>query len=155
MFKYLYAISIVFKLSSFGKPLIIHRIRFVLTLLSTLQNVSVYSVYYLVVNGVKQIVYSMTSGMQAMLGNMLAKNEMKELNKAFENFEWTMHTLVTFVFSCTAILIVPFVRVYTADITDANYILLSIPMLFLGIFLFLNRVYLFLLFLIFLLFLLL
>ncbi len=94
----------------------------VLTLLSTLENVSIYAVYNLVVNGVKQIVFSTTSGMQAMLGNMLAKNEIKELNKTFENFEWTMHTLVTFVFSSTAILIVPFIRVYTADITDANYI---------------------------------
>ena len=47
----------------------------VLTFLSTLENVSVYAVYHLVVNGVKQIVVSMTNGMQAMLGNMLAKNE--------------------------------------------------------------------------------
>ena len=51
----------------------------VLTFLSTLENVSVYAVYHLVVNGVKQIVVSMTNGMQAMLGNMLAKNETDEL----------------------------------------------------------------------------
>ena len=94
----------------------------VLTLLSTLQNVSVYGVYHLIVNGVKQIVASMTNGMQAMLGNMLAKNEMKELNRSFDNIEWALHTLVTLVFSITAILIVPFVRVYTSDITDAEYI---------------------------------
>lgn len=94
----------------------------VLTLFSTLSNVSVYAVYHLIVNGVKQIVVSMTNGMQAMLGNMLAKNEMDELNLAFDRIEWFLHTLVTFAFSVTAILIVPFVRVYTEDITDANYI---------------------------------
>lgn len=94
----------------------------VLTLFSTLSNVSVYAVHHLIVNGVKQIVVSMTSGMQAMLGNMLAKNETERLNHTFDCIEWILHTLVTFSFSVTAILIVPFVRIYTADITDANYI---------------------------------
>ena len=94
----------------------------VLTLLSTLENVSVYAVYHLVVNGVKQIVVSMTNGMQSMLGNMLAKNETDELNRSFSHIEWLLHTLVTIVFSVTAALIVPFVSVYTANISDANYI---------------------------------
>ena len=94
----------------------------VLTVLSTLENVSVYAVYHLVVNGVKQIVVSMTNGMQAMLGNMLAKNETEEMNRSFSQIEWFLHTLVTLVFSITAILIVPFIRVYTAEISDANYI---------------------------------
>lgn len=94
----------------------------VLTLLSTLNNVSVYSVYYLVVNGVKQIVISLTNGMQAMFGNMLAKNEMQELNQSFDVFEWLMHTFVTVVFYITAFALVPFVRVYTDGITDVNYI---------------------------------
>lgn len=94
----------------------------VLTFFSTLENVSVYAVYHLVVNGVKQIVLSMTNGMQAMFGNMLAKNEMKELNSSFDRVEWSLHTLVTLVFSVTAVLLVPFVRIYTADITDAEYI---------------------------------
>lgn len=94
----------------------------VLTLLSTLENVSVYVVYHLVVNGVKQIVVSTTNGIQAMFGNMLAKNEINELNSSFERIEWLLHTLVTFVFSVTAVLIIPFVRIYTSGITDADYI---------------------------------
>ena len=94
----------------------------VLTLLSTLENVSVYSVYYLVVNGVKQIVVSMTNGLQAMFGNMLAKNENETLERSFDRVEWLLHTGVTLVFSITTVLIVPFVRVYTSNITDANYI---------------------------------
>lgn len=93
----------------------------VLTLLSTLENVSIYAVYHMVINGVKQIVVSMTNGMQAMLGNMLAKNETNKLKQVFDRIEWMLHTLVTFFFSVTAVLILPFVKVYTADITDANY----------------------------------
>lgn len=94
----------------------------VLTFLSTLENVSIYAVYHLVVNGVKQLIMSLTNGMQAMFGNMLAKGEMEELNRSFETFEWLFHTVITLVFTVTAILIVPFVRVYTANITDADYI---------------------------------
>lgn len=95
----------------------------VLTLFSTLDNVSVYTVYHLVVNGVKQIIVSTTNGVRAMFGNMLAKNELRELNRSFDNFEWLIHTLVTLVFSVTAVLIIPFVRVYTARVTDVEYIL--------------------------------
>lgn len=93
----------------------------VLTLFSTLENVSIYAVHHLVVNGVKQIVVSMTNGMRAMFGNMLAKHEIEELNRSFERFEWLMHTIVTFLFLMTAALIVPFIQVYTAGITDVNY----------------------------------
>lgn len=94
----------------------------VLTLLSTLENVSIYSVYHIVVNGVKQIVVSVTNGMQAMLGNMLAKGETEKLNSTFDQIEWILHTIVSFVFSVTAVLIIPFVRIYTKNITDADYI---------------------------------
>lgn len=94
----------------------------VLTLFSTLENVSIYAVYHLVVNGVKQVVLSVTNGIQAMFGNMYAKKEMEELTQSFEQIEWQLHTVVTFVFAVTALLIVPFVRVYTVGISDADYI---------------------------------
>lgn len=94
----------------------------VLTLMSTLENVSIYGVYHLVVNGVKQIVLSLTNGIQAMMGNMLVKNERKVLNQTFEFFEWIIHTGVTIIFAVTAFLIVPFVSVYTKGVTDVNYI---------------------------------
>ena len=101
----------------------------ILTFLSTLENVSVYSVYSLVVNGIRGLLLSLTNGVQALFGNMLAKCEMDKLNYAFESFEWIMHIGVTFVFSVTAMLIVPFVSVYTRGIDDANYIAPAFGML--------------------------
>lgn len=94
----------------------------VLTLFSTLDNVSIYAVYNLVVSGIKQIVTSMTTGMQSMLGYMYAINEREALNETFSNFEWLLHTITVFAFSCASFLIVPFVRVYTYGIEDTNYI---------------------------------
>ena len=94
----------------------------VLTLLSTLSNVSIYSVYFMVIKGVKTLFLSMTNGIQSLLGELWARQELEELRKTFGWTEWCIHTGTAFVFSCTAALIVPFVRVYTAGINDANYI---------------------------------
>lgn len=94
----------------------------VLTVLSSLEDVSIYAVYNLIVNGVKQIVVSLTNGLRALFGNMLAQGETEALNNVFDCVEWLLHTLVTFVFSLTALLIVPFISIYTKDITDADYI---------------------------------
>lgn len=93
----------------------------VLTIFSTLSSVSIYSVYNLVVSGVKQLLLSMTGGMQALLGELWAKQEMDNLKKTFGWFEWAMHTGTVFVFGCTGMLILPFVEIYTRGITDANY----------------------------------
>lgn len=95
----------------------------VLTGLSTLTNVSIYSVYHLVIYGVKNLFLSLTNGFQALMGEMLAKNETEELKKFFSWTEWLLHTGTVFVFGCTGVLVVPFVMVYTNGITDAEYIL--------------------------------
>lgn len=94
----------------------------VLTVFSTLSNVSIYSVYFLVVRGVKTLFLSMTNGIQALIGELWARQELKQLEDFFSWVEWVIHTGTTYIFACTAALIVPFVRVYTLGITDANYI---------------------------------
>lgn len=94
----------------------------VLTMFATLSDVSIYSVYFLVVKGVKQLFLSMTNGITSLIGELWARQELEELNKTFSWTEWVIHTGTTFVFGVTAILIVPFVRVYTLGIHDANYI---------------------------------
>jgi len=94
----------------------------VLSLFSSLSNVSIYSVYFLVIHGVKQLFTSMTNGIQSLIGELWAKQELDELNKTFEWTEWLIHTGATFVFGCTGMLIVPFIQVYTKGVTDINYI---------------------------------
>lgn len=94
----------------------------ILTFFATLADVSIYSVYFLVVKGVKQLFMSMTNGITSLIGELWAKQEITELNITFSWTEWVIHTGTTFVFGLTAILIVPFVKVYTLGIHDANYI---------------------------------
>ena len=93
-----------------------------LTLYSTLENISVYTVYFTVTNGVEKLIMTAATGLESMFGNMLAMGESENLQKTFNIVEWITHTVVTIVFTVTAITIVPFVQVYTRHITDTNYI---------------------------------
>lgn len=94
----------------------------VLTVFSTLANVSIYSVYHLVIYGVKQLFVSMTNGIQSLLGELWARNDSDRVNSVFGWSEWAIHTGTILVFGCTGVLILPFVNVYTAGINDAPYL---------------------------------
>ena len=93
----------------------------VLTTFSTLVNVSIYTVYYLPMSGARLMIMSMISGIEALIGNLWAKQDLAELRKVFGWTEWSIHTGTTLIFTLTAILIVPFVQVYTYGVNDANY----------------------------------
>lgn len=94
----------------------------ILTVFSSLVNVSIYAVYYLPMSGSRLIIMSMISGIMALIGNLWAKQDLKELRKVFAWTEWLIHTGTTLIFTLTAVLIVPFVQVYTHGVRDANYI---------------------------------
>ena len=93
----------------------------VLTTFSTLVNVSIYTVYYLPMSGARLMIMSMISGINALIGNLWAKQDLAELRKVFAWTEWSIHTGTTLIFTLTAILLVPFVQVYTHGVHDANY----------------------------------
>ncbi len=93
----------------------------VLSLFSTLENVSVYGVYFLVINGLEKLFVSASSGFRSYFGDLWAKQELAQLRTAFDSLAWAIHTGVVFVFGCASVLLVPFVSVYTAGITDVNY----------------------------------
>ena len=94
----------------------------VLTIFTSLSEVSVYSVYYLIIKGVKALMQAFTSSIDAVFGDMIAKNETDNLNKKFGVYEVIYNSIITIAFSCTIVLIVPFVAVYTKGITDADYV---------------------------------
>lgn len=93
----------------------------VLTLFSTLENVSIYAIYNMVVNGIQLLISSLTNNFKAFFGNLLANDENKLLMSYFTKIEWLVHTLVTYLYGMTAILIVPFVAIYTSGVENVNY----------------------------------
>lgn len=93
----------------------------VLTIFSSLLNISIYSIYSLVINAIKLLISSFTVGIQSFFGNLLATNKISTLNEMFTKMEWGLHTLITFIYSLAMVLIVPFVMVYTQGVKDVNY----------------------------------
>ena len=100
----------------------------ILTLVSKISSafsiaeVSVYTVYHAVVYGIVNITSSFSAGMEAGFGNMIARGEKKNLNEKFGLYEFIYYTVVSAMFTCAGILIIPFIKVYTLGISDVNYI---------------------------------
>lgn len=93
----------------------------ILTCLADLKAVAVYSVYNMVVTHIQNLALSFASGMEAVFGDMLAKEEYPQLHRTFGNYETLLSLICMVLFSVTAVLIVPFIRIYTSGISDANY----------------------------------
>ena len=100
---------------------------FVLTVFSgvlrslELTDVSVYTVYYSVVSGVERIVSAVSSGIEAAFGNMIAREESETLQRNFRVYELFSFVITTILFTCTGLLLLPFLAVYTRGVTDADY----------------------------------
>ncbi|WP_297960245.1 lipopolysaccharide biosynthesis protein [uncultured Ruminococcus sp.] len=94
----------------------------VLTWFATLKDVSIYSVYYLVINGITIVVKNSIQSVAAAFGDMIAKKEGRLLQENFDAFETMTASVSTILFGTTLIMIVPFISLYTKGVTDASYI---------------------------------
>ncbi len=93
----------------------------VLTVFTDIKLVSVFSVYNMVTAPLRTMIASMVAGVEAAFGNMVARDEKETLKKSFENFELVVSAGSALIFMCVGFLITPFVKVYTAGVTDAQY----------------------------------
>ena len=95
---------------------------FILTLVASLKDISVYSVYSVVTNGITAVITMATGFFQSALGNMLAKKEDAVLKDTMNMYVCIVHALSAVVFAVAINTICPFVAIYTADVADADYI---------------------------------
>lgn len=93
-----------------------------LTLFADVKFVAVYSVYSIVINSIRAITQSFAGGMEAAFGEAIAKNQTDKLRRLYRRYGILLSAATAVLFGCTGVLIVPFVKLYTAGITDANYI---------------------------------
>lgn len=93
----------------------------ILTIVSNTLEVSVYTVYFMVIKAINSIIRAFTNGVGAAFGNMLAKGEKEAMKKNLRLYELMTYSLSAALYSCVCVLITPFVLVYTNNITDVNY----------------------------------
>lgn len=100
------------------------------TFFTSLYQVSVYSIYNMVISGIIGILGIFSSGLAASFGDVIARKEIKILQKANQEFETFYYMLITIIYSVSMFLMIPFVKLYTKGINDVNYILPLLSFLF-------------------------
>lgn len=93
----------------------------ILSLLGTLHDVSVYSVYFLVVAGLKSIIVAISQAIIPIVGRTYASGNRQNLNKIFGIYEMIILFLSFLLFTIGGLTITPFVKLYTSGVYDANY----------------------------------
>ena len=91
------------------------------TVLLDLLQVSVYSVYNMVMSGVNGLLSIFISGLPAGFGELIAKKEEQTLKTTVAEFEVAYYYILSIAYAITFVLILPFIRVYTQGLTDVNY----------------------------------
>lgn len=99
------------------------------TFILSLQQVSIFSIFNVVITGINSILSIFTSGLSSGFGDLISRNNSKSFERAFRQFEFIYYALITVVYSVTLVMYMPFINIYTsgADISY-NYPLLAILM---------------------------
>lgn len=109
----------------------------VLTFVCGLKTVSVYSMYVMLFGMVSTAVSTINSGISFAMGQAY-NTDKKKFNSLYNAFE-TYNMALTFSLYCTASLFVlPFLKLYTAGITDVHYVDPLLPYLFVATYLLSN-----------------
>lgn len=93
-----------------------------ISLFMGLRWVSVYMVYRAVIAGLECIIVAIPEGCAAGFGDIIASGDKSALRQAFGRIEFLQSSLATVIYTIAAVMIIPFVRLYTAGINDAEYI---------------------------------
>ena len=92
-----------------------------ITLLEGLNSVSIYSVYYMVVGGLKTLVMSISQIFSSRIGISIASSNIDEMNRKLDEYEVISFLITTIFFGCCLVLLPSFVHLYTIDIKDIDY----------------------------------
>lgn len=100
-----------------GSPVII-----ITMVTGDLKLVSIYTVYNMVIAGLNSLLGIFISGLSASFGEVIAKGEQKTLQKSYNDFETAYYFVICTIYSIAFIMIIPFIQIYTADVTDIEYV---------------------------------
>ncbi|MDF7807638.1 hypothetical protein P4E94_09330 [Pontiellaceae bacterium B12219] len=91
------------------------------TIFTSLLEVSVFAIYNMVIKGITGILGIFINNLFPSFGDLIASKNTKRLQQAYTEFEVFYYMMITWVFSCLFVLIVPFVKLFTRGIEDTSY----------------------------------
>jgi len=92
--------------------------------------ISVFSIYNLVLTAVFLLTNSAGAGVSASFGDLIARRDKKRLQKAYGEYEVLYQVFWTITFACVTVLYMPFIAIYTQSFDDVQYIRPSLCILF-------------------------
>lgn len=92
--------------------------------------ISVYTIYNMILGGINSLLSIFINGLNASFGEIIAKNDQDKLKDIYNEFEFAYYILITVAYSLCLVVILPFIKIYTANIKDTNYILPFLSILF-------------------------
>ena len=92
-----------------------------LNIFSTQTIVSIYSCYYMVAGSLKNIMNTLSVGVESAFGNIIACHEDEVLKENLGHYETLLHVTASFLFGASLVLITPFVQVYTIKVEGVDY----------------------------------
>ena len=98
----------------FSSPLVL------ITLFLSLKDASIYAVYALIFGAIKMALQSISQGMQAIFGHSL-NIDFNHTRRNFCRYNRLFMCFLGWVYTCTGLLLAPFIQIYTENMTDANY----------------------------------
>jgi O-antigen/teichoic acid export membrane protein len=108
----------------FGSPIIL------LTIFCDLKAVSVYAIYSMLFLALGALLDSFSNGIQAFFGRLLVTDNRDRAKTIFQKYETLYFILMGWVYSAAYILTIPFMKIYTRGMTDAEYIQPILVLLF-------------------------
>lgn len=105
-----------------------------LTIFCDLKVVSVYSMYRLILGSINTVAETISTSIQFALGQAYNTDKEKYL-RLHDIYELSNITILFSCYSIAYIFILPFIKLYTAGVTDINYIDKLLPVLFISTFL--------------------
>lgn len=92
-----------------------------ITFFCSYSEVSVYTVYMLVVNALRMIISTVANSFQGALGKYIAQRDENALQKNFYKFSNQISSVSVVLFCTCLLLINPFVSIYTSNVNDTDY----------------------------------
>lgn len=94
----------------------------ILTLAGNLVQVSIYSVYNMVCTQIYNVIAIFPNSLLASFGQLISERRYKKVIDTYNIFEGVFLSILAFMYSVTASMILPFISVYTAHQTNIKYV---------------------------------
>lgn len=95
----------------------------IISIAASLNDASVFSVYFMVFSSLGMIAGIFSSGLQAPFGDIIAKDETVALKNAFASFEFLYTLILSICICCSMLMMTSFVGSYIHNTDGVNYIL--------------------------------